>query len=92
MDIASAIYIFTLIFYASSKPSDYIESDYKLKLVHVVSNSLTFTSFHFSEFRKNHFSQIFRHGARTPADTFPTDPHINNTMEPYGWGELTNVS
>lgn len=40
----------------------------------------------------NNLSQVFRHGARTPADTFPTDPHINNTMEPYGWGELTNVN
>lgn len=36
--------------------------------------------------------QIFRHGARTPADTYPNDPFINHSMEPYGWGQLTNVS
>jgi hypothetical protein len=37
-------------------------------------------------------NQIFRHGARTPADTFPNDPHINETFSPFGWGQLTNVS
>lgn len=35
--------------------------------------------------------QVFRHGARTPADTYPTDPHINETFQPYGWGQITNV-
>jgi len=25
-------------------------------------------------------------------DTYPNDPHINDTMEPYGWGHLTNVN
>lgn len=34
---------------------------------------------------------IFRHGARTPADTYPTDPYINNTFAPFGWGQLTNA-
>lgn len=34
--------------------------------------------------------QVFRHGPRTPADTYPTDPHINETFYPYGWGHLTN--
>lgn len=33
---------------------------------------------------------VFRHGDRTPADTFPTDPHINASLSPYGWGHLTN--
>jgi len=33
---------------------------------------------------------IFRHGARTPADTYPNDPHVNETFSPYGWGQLTN--
>ncbi|XP_066144131.1 prostatic acid phosphatase-like isoform X2 [Euwallacea fornicatus] len=33
---------------------------------------------------------IMRHGARTPADTFPTDPHVNDTLYPIGWGQLTN--
>lgn len=37
-----------------------------------------------------HF-QVFRHGPRTPADTYPTDPHINETFYPYGWGHITNV-
>lgn len=34
--------------------------------------------------------QLFRHGHRTPADTYPNDPHINETFYPYGWGHLTN--
>ncbi|KAL1502127.1 hypothetical protein ABEB36_007319 [Hypothenemus hampei] len=33
---------------------------------------------------------IFRHGIRTPADTYPTDPHVNDTLYPVGWGQLTN--
>ncbi|XP_073992427.1 venom acid phosphatase Acph-1 [Rhodnius prolixus] len=33
---------------------------------------------------------VFRHGQRTPASTYPTDPHINDTFAPYGWGQLTN--
>lgn len=33
-----------------------------------------------------------RHGERAPQDTYPNDPYIKNTMEPYGWGQLTNVS
>uniref|UniRef100_A0A336L3V8 CSON004417 protein n=1 Tax=Culicoides sonorensis TaxID=179676 RepID=A0A336L3V8_CULSO len=33
---------------------------------------------------------VLRHGARTPADTYPNDPHINQTFYPYGWGQLTN--
>ncbi|EDW76776.1 uncharacterized protein Dwil_GK19458 [Drosophila willistoni] len=33
---------------------------------------------------------VFRHGPRTPVNTYPKDPHINNTYEPYGWGHLTN--
>lgn len=36
--------------------------------------------------------QVFRHGPRTPADTYPTDPHVNQTFYPYGWGHITNVS
>lgn len=35
---------------------------------------------------------VFRHGERTPADTYPKDPHINETFAPFGWGQLTNVS
>lgn len=33
---------------------------------------------------------ILRHGSRTPADTYPTDPHINDSLYPVGWGQLTN--
>ncbi|XP_076680942.1 prostatic acid phosphatase isoform X3 [Andrena cerasifolii] len=33
---------------------------------------------------------IMRHGERAPQDTYPNDPYLNNTMEPYGWGQLTN--
>ncbi|XP_063930430.1 testicular acid phosphatase homolog [Zophobas morio] len=33
---------------------------------------------------------ILRHGARTPADTYPNDPYINETLFPVGWGQLTN--
>lgn len=25
-------------------------------------------------------------------DTYPNDPHINDTMGSYGWGQLTNVN
>ncbi|KAH0950755.1 hypothetical protein HN011_003383 [Eciton burchellii] len=32
---------------------------------------------------------VTRHGERAPVDTYPNDPHINDTMEPYGWGQLT---
>ncbi|XP_014094596.1 venom acid phosphatase Acph-1 isoform X1 [Bactrocera oleae] len=33
---------------------------------------------------------VFRHGPRTPADTYPNDPHINQTFSPFGWGHITN--
>ncbi|XP_043281256.1 venom acid phosphatase Acph-1-like isoform X2 [Venturia canescens] len=33
---------------------------------------------------------VMRHGERAPADTYPNDPHVNDTMEPFGWGQLTN--
>ncbi|XP_034121910.1 venom acid phosphatase Acph-1 [Drosophila guanche] len=33
---------------------------------------------------------LFRHGPRTPVSTYPKDPYINETFEPYGWGHLTN--
>ncbi|XP_037938962.1 venom acid phosphatase Acph-1-like isoform X2 [Teleopsis dalmanni] len=33
---------------------------------------------------------VFRHGPRTPADTYPNDPHVNETFYPYGWGHVTN--
>ncbi|XP_017759862.1 PREDICTED: prostatic acid phosphatase-like [Eufriesea mexicana] len=33
---------------------------------------------------------VLRHGDRAPQDTYPNDPYLNNSMEPYGWGQLTN--
>lgn len=37
---------------------------------------------------------VFRHGDRTPekfrGETYPTDPNINNTFYPMGYGGLTN--
>lgn len=33
---------------------------------------------------------VLRHGERAPQDTYPNDPYISKTMEPYGWGQLTN--
>ncbi|RZB39347.1 venom acid phosphatase Acph-1 [Asbolus verrucosus] len=33
---------------------------------------------------------IVRHGARSPADTYPKDPYVNLTFYPVGWGQLTN--
>ncbi|XP_031620487.1 prostatic acid phosphatase-like isoform X2 [Contarinia nasturtii] len=35
-------------------------------------------------------SVLMRHGPRTPADTYPKDPHINETFAPFGWGHITN--
>ncbi|KAG5322141.1 PPAL phosphatase, partial [Acromyrmex heyeri] len=35
---------------------------------------------------------VIRHGDRAPVDTYPNDPHINDSMEPYGWGQLTYVN
>lgn len=32
---------------------------------------------------------IFRHGQRTPADTYPNDPYVNFNFAPVGWGQLT---
>uniref|UniRef100_T1GPQ3 Acid phosphatase n=1 Tax=Megaselia scalaris TaxID=36166 RepID=T1GPQ3_MEGSC len=31
---------------------------------------------------------VFRHGARTPADTYPLDPYFNETFYPNGWGQV----
>ena len=36
--------------------------------------------------------KVVRHGAWTPATAaYPKDPYFNDTYEPYGFGELTNV-
>jgi prostatic aicd phosphatase len=34
---------------------------------------------------------ILRHGARTPATTYPKDPYVTETFYPVGWGQLTNA-
>ncbi|XP_049806282.1 venom acid phosphatase Acph-1-like [Schistocerca nitens] len=36
-------------------------------------------------------SVVFRHGPRTPADTYPNDPYVNYDFAPAGWGQLTNA-
>ncbi|XP_053672207.1 venom acid phosphatase Acph-1 [Anopheles nili] len=41
-------------------------------------------------FRLKQVHVFFRHGQRTPADTYPNDPYVNYTFEPYDWGQLTN--
>lgn len=33
---------------------------------------------------------VMRHGERAPQDTYPNDPYVDNPMDPYGWGQLTN--
>lgn len=37
-------------------------------------------------------SQIFRHGDRTPVETYPNDPYKDPSLWPVGFGQLTNVS
>ncbi|KOB73561.1 Acid phosphatase-1 [Operophtera brumata] len=34
---------------------------------------------------------LFRHGDRTPVDSYPTDPWRNESMWPVKFGELTNI-
>ena len=34
---------------------------------------------------------IFRHGDRTPVETYPTDPYRNESLWPVRFGELTNT-
>ncbi|KAF5290069.1 hypothetical protein FQA39_LY14850 [Lamprigera yunnana] len=33
---------------------------------------------------------VYRHGLRTPVDTYPNDPYKNYTFFPIGWGQLTD--
>lgn len=35
---------------------------------------------------------VFRHGIRTPVDTYPKDPYLKDGFKPTGWGHVTNVS
>ncbi|KAJ8686451.1 hypothetical protein QAD02_022245 [Eretmocerus hayati] len=34
---------------------------------------------------------VIRHGERSPQSTYPKDPYIDDPMEPFGWGQLTNA-
>ncbi|BFF97119.1 prostatic acid phosphatase [Drosophila madeirensis] len=33
---------------------------------------------------------VFRHGIRTPVDTYPNDPYLRDGFKPTGWGHVTN--
>ncbi|XP_030388048.1 venom acid phosphatase Acph-1 [Scaptodrosophila lebanonensis] len=33
---------------------------------------------------------VFRHGIRTPVDTYRTDPYLRDGFQPTGWGHVTN--
>uniref|UniRef100_A0A4X2K0L8 acid phosphatase n=1 Tax=Vombatus ursinus TaxID=29139 RepID=A0A4X2K0L8_VOMUR len=35
------------------------------------------------------FPQVYRHGDRAPLDSYPTDPHKDKAIWPYGLGQLT---
>ncbi|XP_015374834.1 PREDICTED: prostatic acid phosphatase-like [Diuraphis noxia] len=52
------------------------------------SNEQTVNKFDSNTLRLVH--AVFRHGQRTPADTYPLDPYSNSSWEPFGWGQLTN--
>ncbi|KAG8223905.1 hypothetical protein J437_LFUL001985 [Ladona fulva] len=41
-------------------------------------------------FRTLQVHVIFRHGERTPTDTYPNDPYKADDYWPEGWGQLTN--
>jgi len=43
---------------------------------------------HRSNFQQVHL--LFRHGARTPCDLYPTDPYKDPAKWPIGFGQLTN--
>lgn len=46
------------------------------------------------QLRIYHVCQVMRHGERTPLhkETYPKDPYNESTYEPWGIGQLTNVS
>ena len=37
------------------------------------------------------FFQLYRHGDRSPIESFPTDPNRNASIWPDGYGQLTKV-
>lgn len=45
----------------------------------------------FAEEAVKYVAIIYRHGDRTPVDTYPTDPWRNESLWPVKFGELTNI-
>lgn len=87
------LFLFIFLIHASNSREiaslrNYRNEKHELKLVHVV--GVNFLNLKLIKIFK--FKQFFRHGARTPADTYPNDKYLNETFFPYGWGQLTNVS
>lgn len=50
-----------------------------------------YKNFFFTFASNLYFLKIYRHGDRTPAEDYPTDPYHNVNGWPVGWGELTNT-
>lgn len=48
-------------------------------------------TFIFCEENVKYAAIIYRHGDRTPVDTYPTDPWKNESLWPVRFGELTNI-
>lgn len=86
----SVITFITLAEFTLNQHSDYRNNSLlQLKLVHIVSTRFL-NSYNLLMFPS--LLKLFRHGERTPSSTYPKDPHRNENYEPFGKGELTNVS
>ena len=57
---------------------------------------LNLQSFCLTNYRHSIFTQVFRHGDRTPDNNgyemYPNDPYLNCSFYPEGLGQLTIVS
>lgn len=69
-----------------------VKAKMTLKLFTLLSLLLLFVQAHNQNFDLKSVHVVFRHGARTPTHTYINDIHANETFEPFGWGQLTNVS